>query len=132
MAPPVRFPPMLVATVNVPATGTVILSKTAVPVPPPAAFTLICTAPAVVFVVVIELPAFIVKLWAPAPSVLALIATVPEPASTAPERDTVLGELIEILPVVVVKFRTVVMLPGLKGAVDEVSIVREILPVPAV
>ena len=60
-----------------------------------------------------------------------MIVTVPEPAFTAPERDTVLGELIEMLPVVVVKFRTVVILPGLKGAATEGSMVRVMFPVPA-
>ena len=72
----------------------------AVPVPPPAAFTLTFTPP----VVVIELPAFIVKPWAPAASAFALIVTVPEPAFTAPERVTSLGELIEMLPLVVVSY----------------------------
>ena len=61
MAPPVALPPVLVATVSVPPEPVVILRSAAVPVPPPAAFTLTCTAPAVAFVVVIELPAFIVK-----------------------------------------------------------------------
>ena len=42
-----------------------------------------------------------------------------------------MGELIEMLPLLVVKLRTVVMLPGLKGLVVEGSIVRVILPVPA-
>src|SRR4030095_3054746 len=99
----------------------------AVPVPPPAAFTLTFTPP----VVVIELPAFIVKPWAPAASAFALIVTVPEQAFIAPERVTSLGELIAMLPVVAVKPRTVVILPGLNGAVVEGPTVRLIFPVPA-
>jgi len=56
------------------------LWSAAPPVPPAAAFRLTATAVAVAFVVVMELPGFMVKLSAPAPSVLALIVTVPDPA----------------------------------------------------
>ena len=66
----------------------VISRSAAVPVPPPAAFTLICTAFAVALVVVIELPAFMVKLSAPAPFLFAAIVTVPLPALTAPFKVT--------------------------------------------
>ena len=89
MSPPVTLPPVLVATVSVPPEPVVISLSAAVPVPLLAALTLICTALAVAFVVVIELPAFIVKLSAPAPSLFAPIVTVPLPALIAPERLTV-------------------------------------------
>ena len=49
----------------------------------------------------IELPAFIVKLGAPAASVFALIVTVPDPAFTAPFSVTAFWALSWMPPVVV-------------------------------
>ena len=71
-----------------------------------------------------------VKLSAPLPSLFAAIVTVPEPAFTAPERVTLLGEVIKTLPPVVVRLRTVLILPGLNGAAPEEPTSSEILPVP--
>ncbi len=127
MSPPVVLPPVLVATASVPPEPVVIFRSAAVPVPPPAALTLICTAFAVASVVVIELPAFIVKLCPPAPSVLALIVTVPEDA-IAPFNVAVLGELIWMLPPV--RF-CIVILPGLNGATAELPTVNVISAFPA-
>src|ERR687888_258419 len=66
IAPPVVLPPVLVTIEIVPPAPTVTLRRAAVPVPPPAAFTLIATADAVALVVVIEPLAPIEKASAPA------------------------------------------------------------------
>src|ERR1700704_4337729 len=87
------------------------LRSAAPPVPPAAVFTLIATAVGVALVVVIALPAFIVKACAPAPSVLALIVIVPGPELRVPASVTLFREFIWILPVVV-RFLAV-MSPGL-------------------
>src|SRR5262249_36194436 len=80
MEPPVAFAPPVVATAVVPPQPTVTVSRGAPPGPPAAPFTLMATAPPVALVVVIEPPAPIVKLSAPALLVLALMVTVPEVA----------------------------------------------------
>src|SRR4029453_3226757 len=85
MEPPVVFAPVFVATVIVTPDPVDMSCSTAPPAPPVAAFTLIRTAVAVAFVVVIELPGLIVKLSAPAPLVLALTVTrlLPAPPTLA-------------------------------------------------
>ena len=59
--------PLLVSTERVPPFPVVISRSAAAPVPPPEALTLIATALLLVLLVVIELPAFIVKLFVPTP-----------------------------------------------------------------
>ena len=56
---------------------------------------------------------------APAPSVLALIVTVPSPRSLAPVKVAVIGRIDLKYYVARSRFRTVVMLPGLNGATAE-------------
>src|SRR6266545_5197286 len=94
------------------------------PVPPPAAFTLMATAPAVAFVVVIEPPAPMVKLSAPAPLVLALMVTVPEvapPTFTLRAIASPLDNVMAPLPVEI----------GVAMVSVPVVFVREIGPAPA-
>lgn len=91
--PPVELPPVFVAKVMVPPLPVEIVPvpKLMPPVPPPAAFTSIVTAPGATLVVESEPPLASVKLFAPVPPVLASIVIRPLPL-TAPEMVTPKGE----------------------------------------
>src|SRR5262244_1892972 len=125
MDPPVALPPVSVATVMVPPEPVVMLRSAAVPVPPAAPLTLIPAAAAVALLVVIELPAFMVKADAPAPSELALMVTVLAPALTAPLRVMAFWDVSCIPPLAVRLFA--VMSPGVPPA----ELVRVMLWLPA-
>lgn len=117
--------PPLEVTVKVPPLPVVMLRKPAMPVPPPAVFTLIATALLVVFVVVIELPSLMVRSCPPAPSVLAFKVTVPEPVSVAAASVSVFRELIVKLPLV-----EVMVPPAFCVTLPEAVLLSERVPLP--
>lgn len=136
MEPPVVFPPVLVATVMVPPSPVVMLLRAAVPVPPPAAFTLIVTALELLSVVVIELPADMVKLLAPLPPWFTLMVTGPEAVmiSEVPRVKPVKAcnkraPLVMLLPVVSeppLLFKVKAPVPVLRAVAGKVNVPEEI------
>src|SRR5262245_34524766 len=92
------LPPLLLTVSRPPAAmPTAVLSRPALPVPPPVVLTVTETAPLVAFVVLI-VPAVCASESFPEPSVLAARVIVPEPARTPAPTFRALAALTETLP----------------------------------
>lgn len=116
--------PLLVTEI-VPPEPVAISLNAILPVPDPPELSVIATALDVMFVVVIELPAFIVKPFAPLPDEFAFIVTAPDPVLIAAAKVTADVAFIKKLPLI-----EVTVAPKFCVKLPEFVVVNVIFPLP--